>query len=155
MAIKITLFITVLMYAMVISQSFFYMMAMTGTLKKMQAATYIETRNLLTKKLETPLQIIYYSALASSLLLTAFSVVNPSGLLFKASFISLIILVADALLAVKGNIPLNKFINKWTPTAYPENWKEYRRRWFTLYHIRQVINITGFIILLMGFIFGI
>ncbi len=154
MAIKITLFITILMYAFVISQSFFYLMAITATLKKMQATSYIETRNLLTKNLETPLQLVYYAALASSLLQTSFSVVNPSGLLFKASFVSLIILVVDVLLAVKGNIPLNKFISSWTSSSYPDNWKDYRNRWFALYHKRQVLNIAGFITLLIGFIFG-
>ena len=126
MEIKITLFITMLMYAFVISQSFFYLLAMSGTMKRMQAETYIETRNLLTKNLQTPLQLVYYTALASSILLTAFCVVNPSGLLFICSVIALIALVADVLLAVKGNVPLNNFINSWTAIKYPENWEQYR-----------------------------
>jgi uncharacterized membrane protein len=155
MIIKITLFITLLTYAFVISQSFFYILAMSSTLKKMQAATYIETRNLLTQKLETPLQIVYYTALAASVLLTAFCIVNPSGILFIASVIALIALLADALLAVKGNIPLNNYINSWTTANYPENWQQYRSKWFSLYHIRQALNITGFIALLLGLIFGI
>ena len=154
MEIKITLFITILMYAFVISQSFFYILAMSGTMKKMQAETYIETRNLLTRNLQTPLQFVYYTALASSLLLTAFCVVNPSGLLFICSVIALIALVADVLLAVKGNVPLNNFINSWTVINYPENWKQYRSKWFTLYHVRQALNITGFVSLLAGLIFG-
>ena len=154
MEIKITLFITMLMYAFVISQSFFYILAMSGTMKRMQAETYIETRNLLTKNLQTPLQLVYYTALASSILLTAFCVVNPSGLLFICSVIALIALVADVLLAVKGNVPLNNFINSWTAINYPENWKQYRNKWFTLYHVRQALNITGFVSLLAGLIFG-
>ena len=155
MEIKITLFITLLLYAFVISQSFFYILAMSGTLKKMQAETYIETRNLLTEKLQTPLQLVYYSALGSSVLLTSFCVVNPSGWLFICSAIALIALVADVLLAVKGNIPLNKFINSWTTVNYPADWKQYRSKWFTLYHVRQVLNITGFVSLLAGWVFAI
>ena len=155
MEIKITLFITLLMYAFVISQSFFYILAMSNTLKKMQAETYIETRNLLTENLQTPLQLVYYTTLGASVLLTAFCVVNPSGWLFICSVIALIALLADVLLAVKGNIPLNKFINSWTPVNYPSNWKQYRSKWFTLYHIRQALNITGFLSLLAGWVFGI
>ena len=154
MEIKITLFITMLMYSFVISQSFFYILAMSGTMKKMQAESYIETRNLLTEKLHTPLQIVYYTTLAASVLLTAFCVVNPSGLLFICSVIALIALVADVLLAVKGNVPLNNFINSWTAINYPENWEQYRSKWFTLYHVRQALNITGFVSLLAGLIFG-
>lgn len=154
MEIKITLFITLLLYAFVISQSFFYILAMSGTLKNMQAETYIETRNLLTRKLELPLQVVYYTALGSSLLLTAFCVVNPTGWLFISSVIALVTLVTDVLLAVKGNIPINKYINSWTTANYPANWQHYRSKWFSLYHTRQVVNITGFISLLAGWIFG-
>jgi len=154
MEIKITLFITLLMYAFVISQSFFYILAMSTTLKKMQASTYIETRNLLTQNLQAPLQIVYYTTLGASVLLTAFCVVNPTGLLFISSVIALIALVADVLLAVKGNVPLNNYINSWTTSNYPENWKQYRSKWFTLYHVRQALNITGFVSLLTGLIFG-
>ena len=155
MAIKITLFITLLMYAVVISQSFFYILAMSVTLKKMRAQTYIETRNLLTTNLQAPLQIVYYTTLSASVLLTAFCVVNPGGLLFITSLISLVALLADVVLALKGNIPLNKFINSWTSWDYPDNWQQYRAQWFNLYHIRQALNITGFISLLAGLIFGI
>ena len=154
MIIKITLFINLLMYAFVISQSFFYILAMSGTMKKMQAATYIETRNLLTEKLKAPLQIVYYLALATSILLVAFCVVNPSGLMFSCSVISLLALVADMLIAVKGNIPLNTYISSWTVGSYPADWRAYRSKWFSLYHIRQGINITGFISLLTGWVFA-
>ena len=155
MGIKITLFITLLMYALVISQSFFYILAMSTTLKKMRAQTYIETRNLLTQNLKTPLQVVYYTTLAASVLLTAFCVVNPAGLLFITSVIALIALLADVLFALKGNIPLNNFINSWTTANYPYNWRQYRSKWFTLYHVRQALNITGFVSLLAGLIFGI
>ena len=154
MAIKITLFITLLMYAMVISQSFFYILAMSVTLKKMRAQTYIETRNLLTEHLQAPLQVVYYTTLAASVLLTAFCVVNPGGILFITSLIALVALLADVLLALKGNIPLNEFINSWTSQDYPYNWRQYRAKWFSLYHIRQALNITGFVSLLAGLIFG-
>ena len=155
MEIKITLFITLVMYALVISQSFFYILAMTSTLKKMQAATYIETRNLLTSTLAVPLQWIYYITMAAIILLIAFCVVNPSGPLFICAIIALVALLADALLAVRGNIPLNKFISSWTSVDYPPNWKQYRSKWFTLYHVRQALNITGFVSLLAALVFGI
>ena len=154
MEIKITLFITLLMYAFVISQSFFYILAMSSTMKKMQVETFIETRNLLTKNLQVPLQVVYYTTLGAAILLTSFCVVNPSGWLFISSVVALVTLLADVALATKGNIPLNKAINSWTTINYPPNWKQYRAKWFTLYHIRQVLNITGFISLLAGLVFG-
>jgi uncharacterized membrane protein len=81
--------------------------------------------------------------------------VNPGGLLFITSVISLVALLADVVLALKGNIPLNKYINSWSSWDYPDNWQQYRAQWFNLYHIRQALNITGFVSLLAGLIFGI
>jgi hypothetical protein len=154
MEIKISLFITLLLYAFVISQSFFYILAMTRVTKSMQAVTYIESRQLLDKNLQSSLNIVYYLALAASIALTSFCVINPSGILFICSLISLVSLVVDVALTLKGNAPLNKIINSWTTSNYPSNWKEYRSKWFMVYKLRQAANITGFVSLLAGLIFG-
>src|SRR5215813_4921287 len=124
MNIKITLFITLALYSIVISQSLFYILAMSRVLKSMQPATYIESRQLLDKNLQTSLRSVYYLTLASSILLTSFCVVNPSGVLFICSLVSLVALVTDIILSLKGNVPLNKIINTWSASSYPANWKE-------------------------------
>jgi hypothetical protein len=154
MLIKITLLITMVLYAFIVGQSFFYILALSGATKKMQAAAYIETRKLIDQELQSSLSLVYYSALAASVALISFCVVNPNGLLFICSIIALSALLVDVLLAVKGNVPLNKTINTWTTTQYPGNWQEVRAKWFTLYHIRQGANIVGFITLLTGIVFG-
>ena len=154
MNIKITLFITLALYSFVISQSLFYILAMSKVLKSMKPATYIESRQLLDKNLQTSLRSVYYLALAACILLTSFCVVNPSGVLFICSIIALATLIMDIVLSLRGNVPLNRIINTWTVSNYPANWKEYRSRWFTIYNIRQAVNIIGFISLLTGLIFG-
>ena len=154
MNIKITLFITILLYAAIISQSLFYILAMSKVMKNMQVATYIETRKLLDKHLRVSLPVVYYGSLIASIALTAFCLVNSSGLLFICSIIALVCLVADLVLIVKGNIPLNKIFNSWTTTNYPSNWQQYRSKWFSFYHIRQLTNMIGFLSLLTGIIFG-
>lgn len=154
MEIKITLFISLLLYAVVISQSFFYILAMSNVMKNMQPATYIESRKLLDRNLRTSLSIVYYLSLIASIALTTFCVINPSGLLFICSIIALVALIADVMLTIKGNQPLNKIFNSWSASDYPANWKDYRSKWFAIYNIRQVINIIGFVSLLAGLIFG-
>ena len=154
MEIKITLFITLLLYAAVISQSFFYMLAMSNVMKNMQVTAYIEARQLLDKNLRTNLTGVYYSALIASIALTTFSVTNPNGTLFICSIIALLALIADVLLTIRGNKPLNKVFNSWTTSNYPPDWTQYRNRWFAFYNVRQVINVSGFIVLVAGMIFG-
>ena len=154
MAIKITLFITMILYAIVISQSLFYLLAMTDVLKKMQPATYIESRKLIDKNLRGSLASVYYLALAASFLLTAFCVTNPSGMLFICAVIASVSLIIDVTLSLKGNVPINNIINSWSTSDYPADWNQYRFKWFTIYHARQAVNIIGFISLLTGLIFG-
>lgn len=154
MLIKITLFITLVLYAFIVGQSFFYILALSNATKKMQAVAYIETRKLIDAELRGSLSLVYYLALATSLLLTAFSVVNPNGVLFISSIIALVALVIDIAVALKGNIPINKVINNWTTDKYPADWQQVRNKWFSLYHVRQAVNIIGFISLLAGLVFG-
>lgn len=154
MEIKITLFVTLMLYAVVISQSFFYILAMSNVTKSMRPSTYIESRQLLDKNLQNTLKAVYYLTLASSVLLVSFCVTNPSGFLFISSVIALISLLIDVALTLKGNVPLNKVINTWTASDYPSNWKEYRSKWLSIYSIRQTVNIIGFVSLLAGLVFG-
>ncbi|MBC7949813.1 MAG: hypothetical protein H7Y42_18155 [Chitinophagaceae bacterium] len=155
MEIKISLFITLVLYTAVTSQSLFYILAMSNVTKNMQPATYIESRKLLDKNLQHSLRTVYYLALASSIILVSFCVTNSSGLLFICSIVALIFLVLDIVLSLKGNVPLNKTINTWTSSNYPANWKEYRTKWFNIYTVRQTANIIGFLSLLSGLVFGI
>lgn len=155
MNIKITLFITMMLYAAVVSQSLFYMMAMSRVLKSMQPATYIESRQLLDKSLQVSLRTVYYLALAASFALMCFCVVNPTGLLFICSVIAWLALVVDVVLSMKGNVPVNRAINSWSAQQYPDNWQQFRARWFAIYRVRQVAQIAGFVSLLTGILFGI
>ncbi len=154
MEIKITLFITVLLYAAVISQSIFYMLAMAKVMNGLSADAYIESRRLLDLNLRKNLTGLYYTTLASSIALVGFCITNPGGLLFFTAVVALIALIADLLLIVKGNLPLNAIIGTWTRSSYPADWNKYRNRWMTVYNKRQVANVIGFVSLIAGMVFG-
>lgn len=155
MGIKIALFINLLLYSLVISQSFFYLIALSRTIRSMQALTYIEYRQLIDRHIRVSLPAVYYLTLSASIALTALCVVNPGGPLFIASVIALLALLADIVVAKTGNEPLNKTINTWTSGNYPSNWQQYRSRWFMYYRLRQFLNSLGFIALLAALVFGI
>ncbi len=154
MEIKLIYFVTLLLYSAVISQSFFYILAMARVSKSMRAQSYIEARQLLDKSLRQRLSVLYYATLLAGILLVAFTITNPHGFLFFSAVFSLMALIADILLILKGNIPLNKTINSWSPSRYPENWSEYRSKWLAVYRSRQIINLSGFVVLVAGFVFG-
>ncbi len=71
-----------------------------------------------------------------------------------AVLIGLLALVAEILLTLKGNLPVNDVINSWTPGQVPANWESIRDKWFNIFQYRQIASISGFASLLIGAIFG-
>jgi|SRR6218665_242332 len=151
---KIILFITILSYSLVVSQSFMYILALKNTQLALGGSSYVEVRQLIDANMRGSFKYVIYTALLSSLLLLIVNYKNPSGLLFITSAIALIALVTDILLMVKGNMPLNEIINGWSPENYPADWKTVRQAWFNILQYRQLANIAGFLSLLAGAVFG-
>ena len=114
--------VNLLAYSFIASQSFSYIMAMTNVQKNMQPASYIELRKLLDKNYSVSYRIVFYIAIFTAVLLTLLCSMDPGCLLFISSAIGLVALLTEVLLAVKGNVPINKIINTWTADDYPANW---------------------------------
>jgi hypothetical protein len=153
MITKITLFITLLSYAFIVSQSFMYILSLRKAQLALSATSYTELRHLIDANMRARFKWPVYSALLSNLLLLILHVSTVSGLIFITAAIAFIGLIIEVILTLKGNIPLNNIMNSWTPGNYPENWQEIRLQWLNIFCYRQIANITGFLSLLAGVVF--
>lgn len=153
MEINIIIFINLLAYSFIVSQSFSYIIALTDTQKNMEADTYIELRKLLDKNFRKKYKFVIYISLVSSTVLTILTSMNTSSILFIGSAIALLALIIDIMLTLIGNMPINNLINTWTKDNYPSDWKSYRSKWLSIFSKRQIVTITGFLCLLIGVIF--
>lgn len=151
---KLLLFFTLITYSINVSQSFMYIIALKNVQTGMAAGPYIELRKLLDISFRTNFKFIVYAALLLNLVLVINSAKAPGSIFFISSLIAFIALVADVLLALKGNIPINNLINTWTINNYPGNWADYRTKWLKIFQYRQICNIAGFISLVAGTVFG-
>ena len=127
---------------------------MSNVQKNLQPHTYIEVRKLIDKNFRKKYSWVIYLVLTSSTLLTVLCSVQPGCILFITSAIAWIALIIEILLAVKGNMPINKAIDSWEKNDYPDDWNAYRTKWFSIYTKRQIANIIGFLSLLVGVVFG-
>jgi len=153
MTIKILSLITVLAYSMIVSQSFMYILALRNAQLGLDANAYTAVRQLIDASMRGSFKYVIYSALLANLLLVIATAKAPGSLLFITAAIAFVALVADTLITVKGNLPINDIINTWTPDNIPANWMEYRTKWLTVFGYRQVINIVGFASLVTGIVF--
>lgn len=154
MTSKIIFFLTLLTYSIIVSQSFMYILALKDVQLNLQAGPYTEVRKLIDTSMRSNFKYVIYAALFFSLLLVILNIKNPGSLVFIAASIAFVALVADTLLTVKGNLPINDIINSWTADNIPANWADYRAKWFRIFQYRQVANITGFVSLLVAAVFG-
>jgi len=154
MPVKIILLLTVLCYSVIVGQSFMYIIALKNVQYKMEAASYIELRKLMDAAFRARYKFAVYAALLCNLVLLITICKVFFSVFFVTSTLAFFALVMDTLLSVKGNVPINKEINTWTTNNYPADWADYRREWLQIFQYRQVVTITGFIILLAGAVFG-
>jgi len=154
MELKILIFLNVLVYSVIVSQSFMYMIALRNVQENMGAASYIELRKLLDRNFLKKFKPVVYSALLLGLSLVSTAIFQSSGVLLAGSSIAFAGLLIDIVLIVKGNMPINRFINSWTLETFPVNWIKYRSKWLYWFSWRQVANITGFIALLVAAVFS-
>ncbi len=154
MTTKIIYIITILAYAMIVSQSFMYILSLKQVQLSLNADNYTEIRKLTDTSMRANFKYVIYAALLANFLLVAINIKAPTSLVFITSAIAFVALVAEVLLTLKGNLPINDIINTWSKGNYPANWETFREKWFAIYQYRQIATITGFVSLLIGGIFG-
>ncbi len=154
MSTKIIFTITLLVYAMIASQAFMYMLSLKQVQLNLGANSYIEIRKLIDISMRASFKYVIYVALLANVLLIIVTAKTPNSLVFISATVALVALVAEIVLTLKGNLPINDVINTWSADSIPANWTAFRDKWFTIFQYRQIASITGFISLLIGAVFG-
>jgi hypothetical protein len=62
----------------------------------------------------------------------------------------LVTTVAAMLIAVRGNVTINRLMDHWSPAAPPAGWEQVRARWLAYHRLRGIAEIAGFIALLVA-----
>jgi len=150
---NIILLFTTLSYSIIVAQSFMYIVALKNVQNHMNARSYIELRKLLDANFRANYKYAVYAALVTNLILVLVNIQSPGSLLFISSTIAFIALIADVVLMMKGNMPINNLINTWTTDTYPATWSDYRKKWLRIFYYREIATITGFISLITGAVF--
>lgn len=152
MTTKILYLLVLVAYAVIVSQSFMYMLSLKQVQMKLGADNYTEVRQLTDTSMRSSFKYVIYVALAATILLLVVTSKQPAGVAFITSAIAFLALVAEILLTLRGSLPVNDIINSWSPGHIPADWQAVRDRWFSIYQYRQVATITGFISLVAGLV---
>lgn len=154
MATKIIFTITLLAYAMIASQAFMYILSLKQVQLNLAGNAYTEIRKLIDNSMRVSFRYVIYAALLANVLLVIIAAKTPGSLVFISASIALLALVAEIMLTLKGNLPINDVINTWSADGIPANWGTFRDKWFAVFQYRQIASITGLVSLIIGAVFG-
>lgn len=151
---KILFSLTLVGYSIVVSQAFMYMLSLKTMQMALDGSAYTQVRQLIDASMNVNFRYVMYITLVLNLLYVIANAKAPSSAVFITATISLVALVIDGILSLKGSVPINQIIDSWSPAALPADWKEVRLSWFRVFQWRQAIDIVGFLSLLAGTIVG-
>ena len=141
---------SVLAYAVVSSQPLAYLVFLTAAQRALSAPAYIELRQHINPVMNGRLGVIYVAALVALLLLLWLSLRGGHGAVTAGAAVALLCLVADVVLMLRENVPINTVIDGWSTSDYPADWQDYRDKWFTIFAYRQIVLLIGFVGLVAG-----
>lgn len=151
--IRIAIITSVVAYSIVVSQPLAYIVFMSSAQRALSAPAYIELRQCINPVMSRRVPVIYLSALATVLLLIVLSLRIGNWNVLVTATVALLCLVVDVILMIRENVPINGIVDRWSTTDYPEDWEDYRRKWFGVFGYRQVVLLVGFLSLLVGAVF--
>ena len=154
MLIKILIILYIMTYAVIVSQSFSYIISLRNVYMSLKAPSYIELRHLTDREFMAKFKWVMYTGLVMSIGMVVVAAFSSSSLFLLSSVYACIALFFDTIIAIRGNIPVNTVINSWTKESYPDDWATYRILWFRYFRLRQIANISGFVVLLVGVLFA-
>ena len=131
-----------------------YILALKQVQINLSPSSYIELRKLMDTAMRSNFKYVMFTALIANVVLVVINFKQPGSVIFVTAAIALICLVADFVIIIKGNMPLNNVINSWSVSNYPNNWADHRNNWLRIFQYRQIAGITAFVSLLIGAIFG-
>lgn len=148
--LTVVLFVTLVLFALVVSQPFFYWVALGAASDQLPGPAYAALRQAINPIMNRRLLPIYAAALLGGLVSFGLAVAAGDGALAAGIAGAIAGLILDATLAVKRNVPINTLMDGWDPADPPADWADQRRRWRAAFAIRQLILAAAFASLLAG-----
>jgi hypothetical protein len=148
--LSLALFASLVLYAVVASQPLFYLVALGPAQRRLSAPAYIELRQALNPLMVRRVPVLYLATLAALAVTFVLAWRSDEIFLVGPAFTALVLLVVDAVLMTRSSVPINTFIDSWTPAKHPADWELHRDRWFVIFRFRQSALCAG----LFGLLFG-
>ena len=124
---------------LIASQGIFYLLGVAPALKKISVPAFAEQRKAIDSVIAIRLRIIYYMSLVVGTAVLIAYKEEVTGVAFICSLIATLLLVADAVLALKFEIPINKLFGKY-PDGTQYDWGNLQLSWLRFMVFRGICS---------------
>jgi hypothetical protein len=142
--------VALILYAHVVSQPFFYALALSEASTALSASAYVELRQRINKAIAKPLVQVYATAFIATVVTSGLALRVHAWFFALCTALAAIALALDLVVAVKRNVPINERMNAWNAEDVPPEWAQERAAWNEAFTVRQVILLIGFGLLAVG-----
>lgn len=142
--------VTLLLFALVVSQPFFYALALGQASTQLSASAYVELRQRINAVIAKPLVQLYGGTIVSCIFVVVLALRVSATVLVVCSVLAALSLVVDLVIAVQRNVPINQRMNGWSTAEVPSDWETHRAQWNAAFTVRQVVLTLGFVALVVG-----
>jgi uncharacterized membrane protein len=140
-------------YLLVTCQVLFYLVVFSDALRMTPVENFLEHRKIVNLLIGERYRVIYYSCLATSIGMVIIAFRQPSNMITITAIIALVCLIADLVITIKGNMPLNDLIDTFIPGTDTARWDTLRTDWLNYFRYRGILSTIGMMSLLAGTVF--
>ena len=112
--------------------------------RRVSGKTFIEYHQAIDPYMAKWAKLLAQTQLALTLVVLVMEYQQGLMVSFWLMSIALSLVVTSVLVAIRGNVPLNKLIKGWSVDELPRNWIAIRSQWLSYHHMRAWVNILSF-----------
>ena len=130
------------------SQGIFYLLAAAEAFRNISVHSFAEQRKAVDAIIGGRIKVLYYSCLLLGVIIAVSLRSQPASMGFICTLISTLLILADIIIAIKVNVPINKQF-----AAYPAgsmNWELLRTKWLNYISIRGILSVLALLSLLIS-----
>lgn len=139
-----------LFFLIIVSQGIFYLFALNKALSGISIDAYAEVRNATDQVIEWRLKFVYPAALLIGFVTTLSLIKNSGTFVLVTTAIALLCVIVDLVLAVKFNLPINSQFHNYPASLQEVDWLALRKTWLQVLEFRGLVQILGFLSLLLS-----
>ncbi len=153
-AIKIIRLLHLVCFLILTSQLLFYVVVMGDAMKKTGINNFIELRKIVDPLVHLRHIPFYYACLVLGIILLVLMHRQWNSLVFTTTVFATVMLIADMVIAVKINVPINQHLNAYQFGTIDKSLETLRLKWIYFIELRGWISMAGMVSLFVGLIFG-